>query len=106
MNWSVGEAAMGKMVSATEFKAKSLALIDEMERSGEPLTVTRRGKPSVTLKAERAEKPKRRIEDILGCMKGTVSWDPEVDLIASVLNDNWEEQWQASWDEQMGDKQP
>ena len=49
---------MGKMVSATEFKAKSLALIDEMQRSGEPLTVTRRGKPSIKLKAQPAQKPK------------------------------------------------
>lgn len=95
---------MGKMVSATEFKAKSLALIDEMQRSGEPLTVTRRGKPSVRLVAERPAEPRRRIADIIGCMKGTVTWAPGVDPTASVLDDDWEEQWLASWDEQMADR--
>lgn len=69
---------MGKMVSATEFKAKSLALIDEMQRSGEPLTVTRRGKPSVTLVAERGKEPKRKIDEVFGALKGTVTWTPGV----------------------------
>ena len=97
---------MGKMVSATEFKAKSLALIDEIQRTGEPLTVTRRGKPSITLTAEQGEAPKRRIEDIFGCMKGTITVAPGVDLTVSVLDDDWEEQWLASWDEQMRDPRP
>ena len=97
---------MGRMVSATEFKAKSLALIDEMQRSGEPLTVTRRGKPSIKLVAERAEKPRRKIEEVFGSLKGTVTWAPGVDPTASVLDDDWEEKWLASWDEQMADKQP
>ncbi|PZQ59595.1 MAG: hypothetical protein DI544_10680 [Sphingomonas taxi] len=38
---------MGKMVGITEFKAKCIALLDEMHRSGEPLIITRRGKPSL-----------------------------------------------------------
>ncbi|WP_176484760.1 type II toxin-antitoxin system Phd/YefM family antitoxin [Sphingomonas ginsenosidimutans] len=43
---------MGKIVGITEFKAKCIALLNEMERSGEPLTITRRGKPSLTLTAK------------------------------------------------------
>jgi prevent-host-death family protein len=97
---------MGKMVSATEFKAKSLALIDEMQRTGEPLTVTRRGKPSVKLVAERADTPKRKISEIIGCMKGTMTWAPGVDPTAPVVDDDWEEKWLASWDEQMADDRP
>lgn len=91
---------MGKMVSATEFKAKSLALIDEMQRSGEPLTVTRRGKPSVKLVAERAEKPRRKIEDILGCLKDVTTIHGD---IVGPIDPDWEEKWLASWDEQMAD---
>ena len=66
---------MGKMVSATEFKAKSLALIDEMQRSGEPLTVTRRGKPSVTLVAERPE-PLPPVIGMLRSPEYRFNWDP------------------------------
>lgn len=40
---------MGKMVGITEFKAKCLALIDEMQRDGESVTITRRGKVVATV---------------------------------------------------------
>ncbi len=35
---------MGKMVGIAEFKAKCERLISEMERDGEPIELTRRGK--------------------------------------------------------------
>lgn len=35
---------MAKVVSASEFKAKCLKLIDEMQKDGEPVTVTKRGR--------------------------------------------------------------
>lgn len=35
---------MTKVVSASEFKATCLKLIDEMQRTGEPVTITKRGK--------------------------------------------------------------
>ena len=40
---------MGRVVGATEFKAKCLALLDEVEEHGETLTITRRGKPVTVL---------------------------------------------------------
>jgi len=40
-----------RLVSATEFKAKCLALLDEIEQRGEPITVTRRGRPVAVLGA-------------------------------------------------------
>lgn len=89
---------MGKMVPATEFKAKCLALIDEMQRSGEPLTVTRRGKAAVTLMAHQPGPPP--IDSIFGCMKGTATIIGDLD---SPLDPDWEKEWLASWDEQMRD---
>ena len=38
-----------RVVSATEFKAKCLALLDEMEKRGETITITRRGRPVAVL---------------------------------------------------------
>ena len=42
---------MGKnrVVSATEFKAKCLSLLDEIEQNGAQITVTRRGTPVAVL---------------------------------------------------------
>ncbi len=36
---------MGRQISATQFKARCLALLDEVAASGETLVVTKRGKP-------------------------------------------------------------
>ena len=38
-----------RVVSATEFKAKCLAILDEIEERGVPVTITRRGKPVAVL---------------------------------------------------------
>lgn len=38
-------------ITATQFKARCLKLMDEVAQSGEPLTITKRGKPIVTLAA-------------------------------------------------------
>jgi prevent-host-death family protein len=40
-----GELAMGKMIGAAEFKAHCLRILDEVERTGEPVTITKRGRP-------------------------------------------------------------
>ncbi|MBI2889613.1 MAG: type II toxin-antitoxin system Phd/YefM family antitoxin [Nitrospirae bacterium] len=34
-----------RTITATEFKAKCLALLDEVQKTGEPITVSKRGKP-------------------------------------------------------------
>ena len=38
-----------QVVTATDFKAKCLALLDEMEMRGETITITRWGKPVAVL---------------------------------------------------------
>ena len=38
-----------KRIVISEFKAKCIALLKEINRSGEPLTVTLRGKPIATI---------------------------------------------------------
>lgn len=57
-------------VSATEFKAKCLALIDEMNRTKVPIVVTKRGKPVAELYPARAEE--KETKSFIGSMKGTV----------------------------------
>ena len=44
-----------RVIAATEFKAKCLALLDEVEEHGGTITVTKRGRPVATL--SRAKKP-------------------------------------------------
>ena len=44
-----------RVIGATEFKAKCLALLDEIDEHGGTITVTKRGRPVATLSA--AKKP-------------------------------------------------
>ena len=57
---------MTKMVGAAEFKAKCLTLIDEMQRDGESVTITKRGKPVATLSVVKTEKPS--LKSIFGAL--------------------------------------
>ena len=57
---------MERKINAAAFKARCLALIDEVAESGQPIIVTKRGKAKVQIVAVR-EKPKT----LWGATKGT-----------------------------------
>ncbi len=70
-----------KYIAASEFKAKCLALLDEVAETGTSLIVTKRGKPVVKLlPLDESEPP-----DLLG----SVRYEHENDLLAPV-DDRWE----------------
>ena len=49
------EGMKTRVIGATEFKAKCLALLDEVEEQGGTITVTKRGRPVATISP--AKKP-------------------------------------------------
>lgn len=58
-----------KAVGATEFKAKCLNLIEQMTGDGEPIIITKRGKPVAML----SPVPEAAAStSIIGAMKGSV----------------------------------
>ncbi len=57
-----------KTVAATQFKAECLKLIEAMNRDGEPITITRRGKPVAVL-SPAVETPPR---SLIGAARGSV----------------------------------
>jgi prevent-host-death family protein len=71
-----------RSIPAGEFKAKCLALMDEVERTGQPLVITKRGKPVARLVPE-SSAPK----SLFGIMKGTVIITGD---IISPLDEPWE----------------
>jgi prevent-host-death family protein len=64
-----------KIVSATEFKAKCLALLDEVGQRGATITVTKRGRPVATVKPPSA-KP---WDSLRGKWKGKVRVAPGIE---------------------------
>ena len=57
-----------KKVLISEFKAKCIGMINEIQETGETLLITRRGKPVATVSPARPEPRKRT----LGALIGTV----------------------------------
>jgi antitoxin (DNA-binding transcriptional repressor) of toxin-antitoxin stability system len=58
----------------SEFKAHCLAVLEKVRRSGEPLLVTRFGKPVARIEApEKPEAP-----DWIGCMEGSAVYGEDI----------------------------
>jgi len=74
---------MDRKINATAFKARCLALIDEVVESGEAITVTKRGKAKVRIVAVR-ETPKT----LWGATKG--SFKIVGDIVGPII-DAWDE---------------
>jgi prevent-host-death family protein len=72
-----------KRLSATVFKARCLKVMEEVAETGEPVVVTKHGKPVVRVVAEPASEPK----PLCGRLKGSVTY--EGDLI-SPIDVRWE----------------
>lgn len=92
---------MTKIVSASEFKATCLRLIDEMQKDGQPVTITKRGRVVAELKP-RSDAAKIDKQSIFGCMKGSVMIADGVDL-DEPIDPDWEAKWLAKWDERLRD---
>ena len=72
-------------VSATEFKAKCLAYLDEIEQHGGPITITRRGRPVAVL-----GRPRRRAFKSPGN-----SWAGKMQIVGDIVNVDTAEVWDA-----------
>ncbi|HLL58340.1 MAG TPA: type II toxin-antitoxin system Phd/YefM family antitoxin [Allosphingosinicella sp.] len=81
---------MGKVIGAAEFKAHCLRILDEVERTGESVTITKRGRPVAEVTP-----PKTHRSDPLsfGCMKGKIRILGD---IGSPFDPDWEELWEAN----------
>jgi prevent-host-death family protein len=74
-----------RVMSATEFKAKCLSVLDEVEKNGNTVTVTKRGRPVATLKRA----PRKPWKSLEGSWRGKVEilgdiMEPMTDLWASM----------------------
>jgi prevent-host-death family protein len=56
-----------KQMRASAFKARCLAVMNDIQATGEPVIVTKRGKPVVKVVPVKSEK-----DDIFGCMADEV----------------------------------
>lgn len=73
-----------RIMKASEFKAKCLAVMDEVATTGEAVTITKNGKPVVELVPSRT----KRVSDPFGMHKGQIKILG--DIMSPVGEDEWE----------------
>lgn len=79
-----------RVVSATEFKAKCLALLDEVEESGDSITITKRGRAVATVGPAK----KQAWKSSMGILEG------KIEIVGDIVNTNFE------WDCAKGEWEP
>jgi prevent-host-death family protein len=81
-----GEVAADRIVSASEFKAKCLDILDRIHRRElERVVVTKRGVPVAVLVPPRAGAGE--VEQLHGFLRGSVAVPPEIDLTAFIAGE-------------------
>ena len=83
-----------RTITASEFRAKCLALMDEVADTGEEIVITKRGVPVALLSPYRG-KP----EPFLGADRDIIKIYG--DIVSPVMGDDWEEEWLKKWDERL-----
>jgi prevent-host-death family protein len=74
-----------QVVGATEFKAKCLALLDEIEQHGGNITITKRGRPVAVLGPVKKKAWKSPWN----------SWAKKGKIVVDIVNLNFADQWEC-----------
>jgi len=82
-----------RTMAAGEFKAKCLAVIDEVHATGRPVLITKRGKPVAQL-TELSAAPARKVslDSLFGSLRGMVTIaDDADDLVGPIIpREDWD----------------
>jgi prevent-host-death family protein len=74
-----------RVINATEFKAKCLALLDEVDSEGGTITITKRGRPIATVK--RAKKAAWKSPE--------GAWAGKVKIVGDIVNEDTSDLWEC-----------
>ena len=88
-----------RTMAAGEFKAKCLALMDEVQATGQTVFITKRGIPVARLVPIEEPVAKESPEAIFGCLRHMVAGEVDGDLVSSLFTDEeWEQMFKEKWD--------
>lgn len=93
-----------RTIPAGEFKAKCLAIMDEVNETGEPVLVTKRGKPvaRVTPALETAPRKKVDVDSIFGALRGMVTISGDI-VSSEHTDDEWDRLFDERWKRVVGE---
>jgi len=84
-------------IAAGEFKAKCLGVMAEVNSTGRPVLVTKRGQPFVRVLPVEEPAAKESPEAIFGCLRhmATITGDIESSMFS---DEEWERMFNEKWD--------
>ncbi|HZB88625.1 MAG TPA: type II toxin-antitoxin system Phd/YefM family antitoxin [Terracidiphilus sp.] len=86
-----------RTIPAGQFKARCLAIMDEVNATGEPVLITKRGKPVArVVPSEDRPRVAPDSESIFGFLRGLATIPDGVDIVSSPFTD---EEWEIMSDE-------
>jgi prevent-host-death family protein len=86
-----------RTIAAGEFKAKCLGVMTEINATGQPVLVTKRGKPFARILPPEEPVAKESQESIFGFMRGVGKITG--DVVSSEFSDEeWERMFNEKWD--------
>jgi prevent-host-death family protein len=90
--WMQRRNLLMRTMAAGEFKAKCLAVMDEVNSTGEPVLVTKRGKPVARILPSHERELKESPEAIFGSLRGmaTLVGDPDEWIGPIVPGEEWD----------------
>jgi prevent-host-death family protein len=86
-----------RTIAAGEFKAKCLAVMAEVSSTGQPVLVTKRGKPLARVLPVEESAPRENPEAIFGCLRhmATITGD----IVSPEFSDEeWDRMFDEKWD--------
>ncbi|MGE0408466.1 MAG: type II toxin-antitoxin system Phd/YefM family antitoxin [Amphiplicatus sp.] len=84
MSWKFTVTTPFRTITATEFKAKCLKLMDEVAETGETILVTKHGEVVAKIAPVGDETPKRK--SIFGMHKELIRIPPDLDLTKPIVD--------------------
>jgi prevent-host-death family protein len=86
-----------RTMAAGEFKAKCLAVMAEVNSTGQPVLVTKRGKPLARVLPFQ-EPAKEKPEDILGCLSHMARITGDI-VSPEFSNEEWDQMFDDEWNQ-------
>jgi prevent-host-death family protein len=85
-----------RRIAAGEFKAKCLAILDEVNATGEPVLVTKRGKPVARVEAPPRESAQESPDSIFGCLRHMATITGDI-VSSEFTEEEWERMEEERW---------
>jgi prevent-host-death family protein len=84
-------------MAAGEFKAKCLGVMTEMNATGQPVLVTKRGKPFARILPAEEQMPQESPESIFGFMRGMATITGDI-VSSEHTDEEWDRMFNEKWD--------